>query len=104
VRKTATPAALLANKGGGFSRFKQKRRRKKGVGTLSTHVFISPKGKAILERTPGGGRRVLYGLYERPIHVEEHLEFFQTAGRVIGTKMIPKLLQEWDRSLGRFGA
>lgn len=102
VRPSQTPGALLKTRGGGFAKFKKRRRRLKGVGNLGTHVFVSPKGKAILEKTPGGGVRFLYGLYDRKIHVDEHLHFLDTASKVIGKTLIPKLLSEWDRSLGRF--
>lgn len=104
VLKTQTPAALLGIKGGGFARFKPRRRRKKGVGALGTHVFLTPNDRAIVEVTPSGGRRLLYGLYSKDVKVDEHLEFFDTAVRVVGKNIIPKLLAEWDRSMGRFGA
>ena len=104
VRPSDTPAALLGVRGGGFARFKPRRRSRKGVGVLSTHVFVTPGDKAIMEVTPTGQRRLLYGLYSRDIPVEEHIEFFDTAARVVGQRLLPKLLQEWDRGIGRFGA
>jgi len=105
VSSKHTPAALLASKGGGFAKFKKRRRRKKGQGTLGTHVFINPKGTAILEKKPGGGGvRVLYGLYDQPIKVEPHLEFFDTARAVVGRVLLPKVTREMEKAMGGFGA
>jgi len=89
VRASDSPASLLGARGGGLARFKPRQRRRKGVGRLSTHVFITPNDRAIIQVTPSGGRQLLYGLYSRDIPVEEHLDFFDTASRVVRARLIP---------------
>src|SRR5262245_48731300 len=105
VPASRTPAGLLRNtpkQGGGFARFRRRRRRVRGVGNLGTRVFISPNDKAIIEITPGGGRRFLYALYQRQIPVPQHLHFFDTAERTVNAKLMPKLRTESDKNFGRF--
>lgn len=103
VGSNQTPAALLASKGGGFAKFKKRRRRKKGQGTVGTHVFVTKNSKAILEKKPGGGTRLLYGLYDRNINVRPHFEFFETAAEVVGAKLLPRVTREMEKALGGFG-